>query len=259
LDGVNLVDGIGLAAATFATAAVQGASGFGFAVLATPFFLLFVDPAPAIQIVILLTTALSAVVLRGLERAIAPRLLLRLILGSLAGLPLGLAGFAFSAPRAVRLAVGATILLFALLLALSRRRSGAGRPLLLGMSPRRDFAAGLVSGIATALVGMSGPPVLIYLMLAGIPVRTVRATLLAFFALSYAAAAIFHSATVGIPARTWVAAGILLPFAVLGGFAGRPLGDRLGENAFAVLAIGLLTIAGLYTLAAAAGLISGRP
>jgi uncharacterized protein len=249
---VNLAHWLGLAAATFASAAVQGASGFGFAVLAAPFYLLFVDPAAAVQIVILLTTALSAAVLRGIERDIAPGRLLRLILGCLAGLPFGLAGFAFSDPRTVRFLVGATILAFASLLLLSRRRGAAGRPIALALSPRRDVATGVASGILTALVGMSGPPLLVYLVLAGMPVATVRATLLAFFAAAYAATTVFHSATVGIPTRIWLAAGILLPFAILGGFAGRRLGSRLGEETFAALAIGLLAIAGLYTLVAAA-------
>ena len=41
--------------------------------------------------------------------------------------------------------------------------------------------------------------------------------------------------TDGIPSRTWLSAGILIPFAFLGGLAGRPLGDRLGADAFAIL------------------------
>jgi len=78
-------------------------------------------------------------------------------------------------------------------------------------------------------------------------VRTVRATLLAFFALTYGVTLASHAATIGIPAPTWLAAGILLPFAFLGGLAGRPIGDRLGAEAFAMLAIALLAVAGTYT------------
>jgi hypothetical protein len=48
-----------------------------------------------------------------------------------------------------------------------------------------------------------------------------------------------------------MAAGILAPFALLGGLAGRPIGDRLGSDGFAILAIALLAGAGLYTVAAA--------
>jgi hypothetical protein len=116
----------------------------------------------------------------------------------------------------------------------------------------RDVEGG-VSGIASALVGQPGPPVLIYLLLAGAAVRTVRATLLGFFALSYAVTLASHAVTIGIPAPTWLAAGILIPFAFLGGLAGRPIGDRLGAEAFAMLAIALLAAAGAYTLGAGSG------
>src|SRR5262249_18828966 len=145
---------------------------------------------------------------------------------------------------------------FAILMAISRRRSGRPRQgkhwTAVAMSPVLDFVAGAVSGIASALVGQPGPPVLIYLLLAGTEARTVRATLLAFFALSYGVTLASHTATIGIPAPTWLAAAILIPFALLGGLAGRPIGDRLGAEAFAMLAIALLAVAGAYTLGAAA-------
>jgi uncharacterized protein len=245
-----------LAATTFVAALLYAVTGFGFAVLAAPLFLLFIDPAPAIQLVIIISTVLSIVVLRGLLPAIAPRLLLRLALGSLVGLPLGLVAFRYADPFLVRAAAGAMIFGFAILMAVSRRRSGQpgqGKHwTAFAMSPGLDLAAGAVSGIAGALAGQPGPPVLIYLLLAGTAARTVRATLLAFFALSYGVTLASHAATIGISAPTWLAAGILIPFAFLGGLAGRPIGDRLGAEAFAKLAIALLAMAGAYTLGAAA-------
>jgi hypothetical protein len=245
-----------LAATTFGSALLYAISGFGFAVLAAPLFLLFLEPARAIQLVIIISTVLSIVVLRGLLPAVAPSLLLRLTLGSLAGLPLGLFAFRYADPILVRAAAGAMIFGFAILMAVSHRRSGhpghGKHWTAFAMSPGLDLAAGAVSGIAGALVGQPGPPLLIYLLLAGAAVRTARATLLAFFALSYAVTLAFHAATIGIPASTWLAAGILIPFAFLGGLAGRPIGDRLGGKAFAMLAVVLLAVAGAYTLGAAA-------
>jgi hypothetical protein len=245
-----------LAATTFGSALLYAISGFGFAVLAAPLFLLFLDPARAIQLVIIISTVLSIVMLRGLLPGVAPWLLLRLALGSLVGLPLGLIAFRYADPILVRAVAGAMIFGFAILMAVSRRRSGQpgqGRHwTAFAMSPGLDLAAGAVAGIATALVGQPGPPVLIYLLLSGAAASTVRATLLAFFALSYGATLVSHAATIGIPAATWLAAGILIPFAFLGGLAGRPIGDRLGAEAFAMLAIALLAVAGAYTLGAAA-------
>jgi uncharacterized membrane protein YfcA len=245
-----------LAATTFGSALLYAISGFGFAVLAAPLFLLFLDPARAIQLVIIISTVLSIVVLRGLLPATAPWLLMRLALGGLIGLPLGLLAFRYADPILVRAAAGAMIFGFAILMAVSRLRSGQpgqGKHwTAFAMSPGFDLTAGAVSGIASALVGQPGPPVLIYLLLAGADARTVRATLLAFFALTYGVTLASHAATIGIPASTWVAAGILIPFAFLGGLAGRPIGDRLGAKAFAMLAIALLAVAGAYTLGAAA-------
>jgi hypothetical protein len=57
------------------------------------------------------------------------------------------------------------------------------------------------------------------------------------------------AATIGIPVPTWLAAGILIPFAFVGGLAGRPIGDRLGAESFALLAMALLAVAGAYTSA----------
>jgi uncharacterized protein len=245
-----------LAATTFGSALLYAISGFGFAVLAAPLFLLFLDPMRAIQLIIIISTAVSIVVLRGLLPAIAPWLLLRLALGSVVGLPVGLLAFRYADPILVRAAAGALIFGFAILMAVSRRPSrqpGTGEHwTAFAMSPGLDFAAGVVSGFTGALVGQPGPPVLIYLLLAGAAARTVRATLLAFFALSYGVTLASHAATIGIPAPTWLAAGILIPFAFLGGLAGRPIGDRLGAEAFAMLAIALLAVAGAYTLGAAA-------
>ena len=245
-----------LAATTFVAALLYAVSGFGFAVLAAPLFLLFLDPAQAIQLVIIISTVLSIIVLRGLLPAIAPWLLLRLALGGLVGLPLGLVAFRYADPTLVRAVAGAMIFGFAILMAVSRRRSGQpgqGRHwTAFAMSPGLDLAAGAVSGVASALVGQPGPPVLIYLLLAGAAARTVRATLLAFFALLYGVTLASHAAMIGIPAPTWLAAGILIPFAFFGGLAGRPIGDRLGAEAFAMLVIALLAVAGAYTLGAAA-------
>ena len=142
---MDLLDWTGLAATTSAAALLQAAGGFGFAVLATPLFLLFVDPPRAIQLVINITNALSLVVLPGLRRAIAARLLLRLALGSLAGLPLGLFAFRYADPIVVRPVVGGTILAFAVLLGW-RRHGGSGEvPRPFRARPRRPRLRGPVA------------------------------------------------------------------------------------------------------------------
>lgn len=237
-----------MAATSFVAAVLQAANGFGFAVMAVPLFLLFAEPGPAIQVVIIVTLALSAVVLPGMHDAIDRPLLLRLCIGAAVGLPIGLVAFGYADPVAVRLVIGVIILTFAgVIIAMRARR----RPIDLAMRPGRDLASGLVSGIATALTGMSGPPVLIYLMLAGAAPRMVRATLFAFFAACYAATLVAYIGAVGVPVATWLTATSLVPFVWVGGLIGRRLGDRMGIEAATVLALVVLIATGLYTVAAA--------
>ena len=53
---------------------------------------------------------------------------------------------------------------------------------------------------------------LICLLLAGAPPRTVRSTLISFFAFADAASLASNVVTVGIPTGTWLSAGILISF-----------------------------------------------
>jgi uncharacterized membrane protein YfcA len=239
----------GMAATSFAAALLQATNGFGFAVLAVPFFLLLAPPGEAIQITIMVTLAMSAVVVPRVRHAIEPPLLARLTIGGLMGLPIGLVAALHADPQIVSAAAGGTIAVFAAVLAINRFRPG---PAALMLRPGRDVAAGAVAGAVTALVGMSGPPVLIYLMLAGAPARMVRATLLSFFARIYAVTLASDVVFLGVRRADWLIAASLIPFAWVGGLIGLRLGDRLGDSAATTLSILLLGVAGLYTLAAAA-------
>jgi uncharacterized protein len=241
-------DWVGMAATCLVAALLLAANGFGFALLAVPGLLLFAPPAQAVQLVIIVSVAVLLVILPGLRDAVDVRLLARLGLGALCGVPLGVLAFRWADPEAVRAVIGAVVLAFAVVLAL-RRRGRWG--VTMTMRPTRDLAAGAAAGAATALAGISGPPVVIYLMLAEMPVRTLRATLLAFFMLCYAGTLLAELVTIGVPGAAWRLAAGLVPFAWVGGFFGRRLGDRLGAETAGNLALAVLTAAGIYTLAGA--------
>ena len=168
---MTIGDWAGMAAASFFAAMLLATNGFGFAVLAVPFFLMFAPAGQAIQIIIILTVPVSLVVALGLRQALDPPLLVRLSIGSVIGLPFGLAAFRVADPLIVRAVAGATVVAFAVMLARSRLDR---HPTRLRMAPRWDLVAGTLAGAANALVGMSGPPVLIYLMLAGAPIHTMK-------------------------------------------------------------------------------------
>jgi uncharacterized membrane protein YfcA len=239
----------GLAAVSFLASLLQATSGFGFAVLAVPFFLLLAPPGEAIPTIVIISFAVSLFVMPGLYRSIDRGLLWRLLLGSVVALPFGLVAAAHANPVIVGTLAGVIVTGFAAMLAWHRSR---GSSAIIALRPRWDLAVGGVAGVATALVGMAGPPPLIYLMLAGAPMRTVRATLIGFFALIYAVTLGANTVFVGVPRRDWLIALSLLPFVWLGGRIGLRVGNRLGEAAAAALALIVLGATGLYTLADAA-------
>ncbi len=239
----------GLATTCFIAALLQATNGFGFAVLAVPFFLLLAPPDEAIPLIIVISLGTSLFVLPGLYRSVERRMLSRLTVGSLVALPVGLVAFSHADRVTVGAVAGTTVTLFAAILAWHRFRA---LPAAVAPRPSHDLAAGAIAGFTTGLVGMAGPPVLIYLMLVGSPMRTVRATLIGFFALIYGATLTAQVVFVGLPVAIWLIAVSLLPIVWVGGLIGLRVGDRLSETAAAVLALAVLAVAGLYTLAAAA-------
>lgn len=243
-------DWLGLAATCFVAALLQATNGFGFAVLAVPFFLLLAPPGEAIPTIIIISLATSLFVMPGLSRSIDLGLLRRLTTGSLVALPLGLVAVAHANRAIIGLAAGITVTLFAAILAWHRCRSSGDSGF--ATRPHHDLGVGAIAGIATALVGMAGPPVLIYLLMARAPMRTVRATLIGFFVLIYGATLAANVAFVGMRGSTWWMAASLLPLVWLGGRIGLRVGDRMGEGAAAALALSVLAATGLYTLAQSA-------
>ena len=240
----------GLATVSFLASLLQATSGFGFAVLAVPFFLLLAPPGEAVPTIVIISFAVSLFVMPGLYRSVDRGLLRRLLVGSVVALPLGLAAAAHANPLIVGTVAGVIVTGFTAMLAWHRWRPSSAAAI--ALRPRWDLAIGGVAGFATPLVGMAGPPPLIYLMLAGAPMRTVRATLIGFFTLIYAVTLAANAVLVGVPGRDWLIALSLLPFVWVGGRIGLRVGNRLGEGTAAVLALVVLGATGLYTLADAA-------
>jgi uncharacterized protein len=239
---VSLLDGLLLALVTFAGAAVQGATGFGFAILTIAFYLAILNSIAAVPLTIALSLAVSLAVAARVWRRAEPGLLLRLCLGSALGFLPGLAIYTRLDVEALKLVVAVLVGGFALYLLLARAAAkiGNGHPL-------ADLAVGLVSGALTVCLGAPGPPVILYLAATGTAKEATRATVLALFCLSYAGALALQAATLGVPPEIWRAVLPLAPVAVVGGFAGHRLARHLSEAVFRRAVLLVLIAAGTYT------------
>lgn len=251
-----------LALAAFAGATVQAATGFGFALLAAPLFLVAMSSTAAMQVLVALHIVQSAMVVPRLLRNAPPRPLLALSVGSLLGFPVGLAIFLALDIDALKLAVGAMILAFtALLLARDAgwlgARIGAAR-LSLDEAPLACAAAGFLSGLLTAVLVMPGPPLILLLVAAATAKTAARALSLTFFAFCYVTVTALHVLFGGMGAPEWRLVLLLAPAVAAGTVLGAAIADRLSEHAFKTAVYTVLASSGLLAVWPSAGTLVSR-
>ena len=254
---MGLPDWLMLAGITAFAGLAQGAAGFGFAILAVPFYLLILNSVTAVQVVIALTPVISVAVVPRIWRHVEPGLLLRLALGSALGFPCGIWLYLQASLGALKLGVAVLVVVFALVLLLRTRggdRDGAagtapeGRPG--GRRGAADVAVGALSGALASSLGMPGPPVLIHLSARDTEKDATRSTLLALFLFSYLASLGLQAAVVGMAGATWGVAAALVPFAAGGAVLGHRLARRMSQRLFRRTALLLLLGTGVYMLGA---------
>lgn len=205
-------------------AALQSATGFGFALVAAPLVFAASDPAEAVGLMTLLGVVVNLLILLGERRR--PRPLGRecavLVAAAAPGTVAGIV--VLRALDAVTLQVAVSVGVVATLLA---RRAAGDRQAPTWAAPLAGFASGALNTSTTT----SGPPLLLYLSGRGIEPGRLRDTVIAtFLGLSVlSAAALWASGTEGaVPGGRELA--LLVPLAVAGQLAGRPLFTRLAHG-----------------------------
>jgi uncharacterized protein len=235
--------------AVLAGAALQSATGFGFALVSAPLMFAAVESEQAVGLLILLGLIVNLMTLGTEGRR--PQPLVRDALVMLAwGIPGVIVGvLALGALDAASLQIAVTLGVFATLavraLAQRRRDRGAGEPPWWAAP-----ATGLASGALTTSTNTAGPPVVLYMLARGAtPVQT-RDTLTATFigfALLGGAALLLGDADP--PQAAALAA--LVPAVVLGHLAGRPVFARIADRHYEPVLTAVLVATALAGLATA--------
>jgi uncharacterized membrane protein YfcA len=237
--------------AVLAGAALQSATGFGFALVSAPLLFAATDPEQAVGLLIVLGLLVNLLTLGTEGRRPQPlvRDSLQILAWAVPGVFVGL--LALRSLDSTALQVGVTLGVLATLAAraLVRRRRAAGP----GEPPW--WAApvtGFASGALTTSTNTAGPPVVLYMLAHGAtPVQTrdtLTVTFVGFSALGMAA--LLLSGTEGaIPHAGALAA--LVPAVVIGHLAGRPVFARIAEDRYEPVLTAVLiatALAGLATV-----------
>jgi uncharacterized membrane protein YfcA len=239
------------AAAALVGAAVQSATGFGFALILSPALLAALDPYEAVTALLALGFVLNLLVLFDGGRAgpVRWRELLPVFAAAVPGLALGALALALFDKPLLQVLVGLVVLAAS---ALQLRARVTGR-----QAPRRSATvAGLASGALTTSISVSGPPLVLWLESRGVSPAELRATLAACFLALNLAGCILLVPLAG--ADRLAPAGVLVPLVglvVAGHLVGARAFRRLDPGRFSLVVLGLVAATGAASVAAgAAGL-----
>jgi uncharacterized membrane protein YfcA len=234
------------AAAALVAAAVQSATGFGFALILSPALLGALDRYEAVTALLALGLVLNLLVLfdGGRPGPVAWRELLPVLAAAVPGLALGAAALALFSKPVLQVVVGLVVLIAA---AAQLRGRMSGKP----ARARSAAAAGLASGALTTSISVSGPPLVLWLESRGVPPAELRATLAACFLALNLAGCLVLVPLAG--ADRVVPADVLLPLlglVVVGHLVGARAFRRLDPERFSVIVLVLVVLTGAASVVA---------
>jgi len=235
-----------LALAALATAiagVMRGFAGFGTALTLAPVFTVLWGPSVGVPTMLLLEALIGSQLLFGAWQHVNRRVALPMTLAACAMVPLGAWVLFVADPAVLTRGMGVLVIAFAAALASGWRYRGS-RPLPLTM------AVGAMAGVMKGATGMSGPPVILYLLAGTEAAREHRATLILFFAVLGLVALLPPFLGGLFTASVLVKVALLLPVLLLFVRVGVALFGRLGQATFRIVAYAVLVAIGLVALLA---------
>ena len=231
------------AVAAFAGAAVQSATGFGFALVLSPALFAVMDPVEAVTALLVLGLALNLLVLfeRGRPEHLDWPALAPMLVAAVPGLALGVVALTALSKEVLQVAVGVAVV------AAAAWQLWAPRPRL---SPAATWAAGFASGALTTSISVSGPPLVLWLTARGVRPEEFRASLAASFLALNLAGGLILLAVEGGGAFDAGAVAVLFVLVVAGYAVGAVAFRRLDREKFFNLVLGLVALTGAASVVA---------
>jgi len=247
----------------FFASVLQAATGFGFAIMATPFLLLVFNSRECVQISIILSFVVSLLLIRKIMKDVDRVLLRRLIIGSVVGVPLGVLFYKYINLDILKVTVSIVILILTFILMLRSYKTDS-KPKFENKSDNslvsQDTSAvnstfilkitqlfvGFGAGLFTTSIGMPGVPLILYYNSTNTQKNTARSTTLAFFIFIYIISFVTQLSIVKTNLDIVASSLILIPVVALGVFVGNILFGKINQITFQRIAYGILLLTGFY-------------
>jgi len=220
MDGWILI-GLMVALVITGSGFVQGAMGFGYAIVALAVLPFYLDVRLANLVVSLSAVAPLVLAMWSYRQGLDWPMLAACLLGAMVGLPLGLVVFTSVDAHWLLRATGLAILFFSIQGLRTQRQEAARRS-----TPWGSALAGAASGFLSGSVGIDGPPVAVYAAGQPWPPERFKAFVLGF------SLVLVLLKTIGLAATGWLGSEVLWLSAVAApfGFLGTWLGVRASRN-----------------------------
>jgi uncharacterized membrane protein YfcA len=225
------------AAVTAVCAVVRGYSGFGMGLMIIPLLSLVLAPADAVVIVLIFGVTVALRQLPGLWTHIDWRGLRMLLPVAILTTPIGTWLLGLASPTMLRLGLSLAIIVVAILFLIGFRLTG---------TPGKGtiVATGALAGVMNGVAGLSGPPLVFLYLTRADSLSVGRATLIAFFFVTDAAALVFAWIGGIVQRDTATMAVLLIPFLLAGVLVGERAFRGSSPERFRQVVLWLLIVTG---------------
>ncbi len=225
----------------FLATLIRSAFGFGEALVAVPLLALLIPVEVAVPLAVLLSVTVAGVIVLQDWRSVHFRSAGKLVLATLAGIPLGLLLLKMVEERMIKLLLAVIIIAFSSYSLVDRRRGEL-------KDDRLAWLFGFAGGILGGAYGMNGPPLVVYGALRRWSPEHFRATLQGyFFPASLVGLAGYYVTGLWVPDVTRFYIWSLVP-TLLAVLLGRALNRRMKGHRFLVYVHAMLILIGIMLL-----------
>lgn len=218
----------------------QVAAGVGLGLVAGPGLLFVFEPIIAVQIAIVINLFLSILLLSSEHKNIDFKYSNSLSAWALLGIPVGLGLLLTMSVGFLKIIGGIFILLAVLQLYLSKKIKTSGLVDKVGLQ-----GGGILSGLMTGSLGIPGPVAIWVLMNSGLDLKSIKATLRAYFIFAYGAALALHLIINGWGEGVISLSLIFIPAILIGMVVGRAFERHIKPHILRYLLEFLLFLMGL--------------
>lgn len=235
---------------TFFASVVQSATGFGFALIAVPVYLIVMNSAAAVQVAIIISIAMSLPLWFKLKDNMPRDFMKWIFIGCIAGFPIGIFLFLEMELQVIKMAVAVFIIVISFQNAWHMFVADKTKALIdVGRLPKLILSfIGILSGIFGVAMAMPGPTMMLFLSKTKLQKNEIRAVMMAIFAFAYSGAAVMQMVFAGINTDTWLTSAYILPAALFGVFVGHQLSKKINERLFKGLILIILILTGIFML-----------